>query len=125
MNTKTLQALLRSAGVQRTQGCVGRYTRELVLRDLMAYGVRLSDTVEPVPREIVEAGWVSEDSDDSAGDEEKDQDHDDLPGSPDFADPIAMRKAWKSMHLQVQSMQRTMSMQQLQLQRVSATESVR
>ena len=27
MNIKTLQALLRSAGVDRTQGCVGRYTR--------------------------------------------------------------------------------------------------
>ena len=125
MNIKTLQALLRSAGVDRTQGCVGRYTRALVLRDLMAYGVRLSDTVDPVPREIVEAGWMSEDSEDSGGDEEKDQDLDDPPGSPDFADPIAMRKAWKSMHLQVQAMQRTMSMQQLQLQRVSATESVR
>ena len=131
MNVKTLHALIRSAGVKRTQGCVGRYTRALVLRDLMAYGVRLSDAVEPVPREIVEAGWMSEESDDEGGDEEKEQDlddppgPDDPPGSPDFADPVAMRKAWKSMHMQVQSMQRTMAMQQLQLQRVSATESVR
>ena len=46
--------------------------------------------------------------------EDQQEDLDDPPGSPDFSDPVAMREALKVMHTQVQAMQRTVPMQQLQ-----------
>ena len=122
----TLSAKASAAGVSRPEAESGRYTRALIIRDMMAASVQIADSVAPVPREVVLNQWLpprqadSPGSDGNSEDPEKTGSDDDVVGSPDFSDPVAMKTAWKHMMASMTEMQVTLQSQQLRITRLAA-----
>ena len=85
----TLPATASAAGVSRPEAESGRYTRALIIRDMMAASVQIADNVAPVPREVVLNQWLPPRQADSplgpdgnGDDPEKTGSDDDVVGSP-------------------------------------------
>ena len=125
LNIATIRSIASRAGVPRRDGERGRYTRPMVIRDIMGASIRISEDVEPVPRAIVLNQWLSPEPEDSGSEKElpldrdDDSDGDDLVASPDFTDPAATKKAWKMMMASMSSMQLALTQQQLRITRMA------
>jgi len=58
LNIAQIKSIATRAGVARRNGEHGRYTRPMVIRDIMAASIQISEGVEPVPRSVVLNQWL-------------------------------------------------------------------